>query len=45
MLRLASTSILLLAGAALLLLVAVRLVCSGIFALSGVRRHEQILNW
>jgi hypothetical protein len=45
MLRLASTSILLLAAAALLLLVAVRLVFSGIFVLSGVRRHQQVLNW
>ncbi len=49
MLRLASTLILILAGsavgAALLCLVALRLVCSAILALSGVRRHEQVLNW
>jgi hypothetical protein len=45
MLRLVSTSILLLAGAAVLLLLALRLVCSALFALSGVRRHEQVLNW
>lgn len=52
MLRIASNSILILAGGAvgttLLCLLALRLVFSVIFALSGVRRHAsgaQILNW
>ena len=52
MLRIASTWILILAGSAigatLLCLVALRLVFSVIFALSGVRRHtagEQVLSW
>lgn len=45
MLRLASTSILILAGAAMLSLLALRLVFLGVFALSGVRRQQQVLNW
>jgi hypothetical protein len=49
MLRIASTSILILAGGAvtatLLCLLALRVLCAVIFALSGVRRQEQVLNW
>jgi hypothetical protein len=49
MLRIASTSILILAGgvvtATLVCLLALRVLCSVLFALSGNRRHEQVLNW
>ncbi len=53
MLRTISTAILIVAGSALgamlLCMLAVRLVISAVFALSGVRRHamqsEQVLNW
>ena len=53
MLRTIATTILILAGSALgamlLCMLALRLMISAVFALSGVRRHavrsEQILNW
>lgn len=49
MLRTTSTTILILAGSALVLcLLAMRLVVSAVFALSGIRRraaHTQVLSW
>lgn len=48
MLRSISTAILILAGTVLLCLLAVRLVVSALFALSGIRRRgarEQVLSW
>lgn len=48
MLRSLSTSILILAATAVLCLLALRLVVSALFALSGIRRRdarEQVLSW
>jgi len=48
MLRTAATVILLLAGAVVVCLLALRLVVSALYALSGIRRREvceQVLTW